>query len=156
MYWDDYLKVTDENGKRVPFPAASDADIQALESEIGCKLPNDLVEYLKLYQGKSPEEMEIVLPNGREPVLNCLYHAIIKPKEYEGSGIYWATRNLRDQGYGDVVVFGDSGNAYFALDYALASEAPPVVFINADFEPSDTACKTIIAQSVSDFFEKYS
>lgn len=153
--WEPFLTVDGE-----PLRPATDQDLDEIEAYLGLSLPQDFRELVKSHQGQIPTNLEIGRPSGSKPGFSCVLHALTGddgiPDDLESYAIDWMTEVVQDElGYRDVVVFSRKGNSIFALDFSDDTTHPSVVLIDGDCEADDPSAKTVLAETITDFFERF-
>jgi hypothetical protein len=138
MAWEDYLMMS----------PATEQEVTALEERLRRHLPRDLREAIKSLQGKSPETFELVLPGGRKPAFDCLFHC-----DPSGDWSYEISAMARvieeeDQRL-DLVPFACGGHVLYCLDYRDPSVS--VVFVDRDVAADDPRSRLRIASSFTEF-----
>ena len=146
--WEEYLTLDDGTS----FPAATDADIMALEQQLSRTLPQDFKDVLKTNQGKTPEPGGVPIGKGGS-VFGCLFHAFFSGLAMSYS-IAENTERMEEWGFNNYVAFTDNtGNSYYCFDYNASQINPPIVFIVGDYEPSDPRSIIPIAKNFTELLD---
>ena len=134
--------------------SATVEDLKATEKRINQILPDALKNLIQEHGGETPLNLVPRHPDGRQMIIECIYHAHLNDADYDSYTIPSATSCLEDEGYVSLVAFCDTENVFLCLDYGVRSIDPPVVLVNRSFTPNDPKHKYVLADNFEEFLEK--
>jgi len=134
---------------------ATDEILDKNEKEIGKKLPESLRNIMKEHGGEKPLNLIPKFPNGKDMLIECIYHAYFEDEEDFDYTIPDGTSCLLDENYLNYVVFSNVGNVFLCLDYNVREIDPPVIFVFRDSPPDDPDHRYFLAENFSEFLERY-
>jgi hypothetical protein len=112
-----------------PAPARPEV-IRAAEDELRVPLPADFMAIAAHHQGAAPEPAGIVLPNGWETAVDCLFHFEDSPFTSNILAAGFPYEGVLDKG---IIPFArDTGGDLFCFNYREDYDNPSVVFFSTD------------------------
>ena len=131
---------------------ATTKDVAAMEGLLGIKFPEDYKALILENQGKCPDK-EMVESDEINPVpFGPLFHIQTecdKSHELYGVAKRWEKWNKI---YEKKVPIADSAGsgAFFAYDYNVSADNPPIVFIDTGLAPDDEDAVLLVASSINE------
>lgn len=145
MNWEDYL--------RLNIDLFDMSLVESFERDFNIKFPEEYCVLLLSYQGKNPEDDLMHVGKTIREVGPLFYFGTKKEEKYRSYEMRFMMDSM--DGYPETLIpfigAGGSGSC-FAFDFSKSPE-PSVVFVNADFEPTDEKAVREVAPSISQFLK---
>lgn len=152
VIWETYL-----SGTQAPAPA----DIAAAEARLGASYPEDIKPYFMTQAGRTtnPESIEIgkrVAPFG--PLVLFINDPADPNFSYSLSSaleamIEWGG-NKQGQPIRFLPIADDTENGFFCYDLSVSKTAPPIVYIDTEFDVGDKRSVSVVSPTFTTFLEK--
>ena len=136
MHTDDRLTNLSRVSWKYGGPVSGDA-IQTFESEMNFEFPAALRKILIAHDGGRPQLQALVLPGGREVILERLLAVVSQ----NGTTISSANQALRSQGFQGLLPFAtDPFGNLFCFTFQQEGEAGPILFWNHETGTTQRIC----------------